>query len=237
MANNLENIDFSPPEAVQQAAQKGLELKDEFGGKGLQEHTVAWARHLADGKPSDPAQARRMRAWFHRHKVDRRSGWDDPPTPGYVAWLLWGGDAAEGWAEDLVDKVEAQGGSDAPMASAKHPPRQRKAKAKAKKKTGTRGAAKKATSRGAASKKTASKKKASKKKASKKKAGRATAARAKTGKKKVARRAATGRKAAGRSAKAGKASARKAAGRSKKTGGRAKKVGARKASGRKKTRR
>lgn len=102
---NKHEIDFTPPKAVQQAAQRGLELKDEHGGKGLRDHTVAWARHLAEGKASEAAEAKRMRAYFRRHKVDKRAGWDEPPTPGYVAWLLWGGDAGQQWAEDLLSLI------------------------------------------------------------------------------------------------------------------------------------
>ena len=33
-----------------------------------------------------------MRAWHARHAVDKRPDWDNPPTPGYVAFLLWGGE-------------------------------------------------------------------------------------------------------------------------------------------------
>jgi hypothetical protein len=42
-----------------------------------------------------------MDAWFARHAVDRRPGWDKDVTPGYVAHLLWGGDAAKRWVREL----------------------------------------------------------------------------------------------------------------------------------------
>jgi hypothetical protein len=41
-----------------------------------------------------------MSAWFARHATDRQAGWDKAgeETPGYVAWQLWGGDAARDWS-------------------------------------------------------------------------------------------------------------------------------------------
>lgn len=49
-----------------------------------------------------------MNAWFARHAVDRKPGWSLPgkETPGYVAWLLWGGDAGRTWAADKVRELE-----------------------------------------------------------------------------------------------------------------------------------
>jgi hypothetical protein len=101
-------INLTPPKPVREACKRGLALKDEFGGKGLREPTVQKARDFVAGKPNDPAHARKMRAWFKRHDVDRRPGWEDPPTPGYVARLLWGGDAGQQWVEKLMERLEAQ---------------------------------------------------------------------------------------------------------------------------------
>jgi hypothetical protein len=42
-----------------------------------------------------------MDAWFARHAVDRRPGWDKDVTPGYVAHLLWGGDEGKRWVRGL----------------------------------------------------------------------------------------------------------------------------------------
>jgi hypothetical protein len=108
MAKASSTINFTPPKAVREACKRGLALKDEFGGKGLREPTVQKARDFVAGKPNDPAHARKMRAWFKRHDVDKRPGWEKPPTPGYVARLLWGGDAGQKWVEQLVSRLEAQ---------------------------------------------------------------------------------------------------------------------------------
>lgn len=48
-----------------------------------------------------------MTSYFARHKVDK-SGKDfnnkDKPSNGYIAWLLWGGDAGKEWAESIKKK-------------------------------------------------------------------------------------------------------------------------------------
>lgn len=106
MAGSKTEIDYTPPKAVQNACKKGLALKDEYGGKGLRAPTLNWAKRFADGKSNEPAHARKMRAWFARHDVDKKDGWDKPPTPGYVARLLWGGDAGQRWVNKLVSQAE-----------------------------------------------------------------------------------------------------------------------------------
>ena len=99
---------WTAPAAVRSALRQGLALRASHGGKGLREETVDWAKKLAAGRRVTEAKARKMRAWFRRHRVDYKKGWDDPPTPGYVAWLLWGGDAGRDWALALVDALAAK---------------------------------------------------------------------------------------------------------------------------------
>lgn len=127
-----------PPKAVMAACKKALALKDDFAGKGLRPHTVQWAQHLAAGKPVPLEEARRMRAYFRRHKVDQRPGWDKPPTPGYVAWLMWGGDAGFAWAERHVARSEQTGQTPAGRAKdAIRPPGAKKKKAATRRKSKT----------------------------------------------------------------------------------------------------
>ncbi len=100
------NINMRPPEGVRSACKRGLALKGEHGGDGLTSAAVAWAKKLAAGQPISTEKARKMNAYFARHKVDRKPGWDSPPTPGYVAWLLWGGDAGRSWSAKLVKQLD-----------------------------------------------------------------------------------------------------------------------------------
>jgi hypothetical protein len=52
-----------------------------------------------------------MASYFARHKIDKRAenfGNDDDPSTGYIAWLLWGGDAGQTWAEEHLKMIESR---------------------------------------------------------------------------------------------------------------------------------
>ncbi len=103
---------FKPPQAVQRAAAKGLELRREYN-RGGTEVGVARARDLSNGKNISWDTIKRMVSYFARHEVDKQGqnwGNDSNPSPGYVAWLLWGGDPGRRWAERIyeVEKDKAE---------------------------------------------------------------------------------------------------------------------------------
>ena len=106
-------IDFSPPEGVRDELRRGLAWHEEgHSGDGLKPETVAWARRIASGENISPDKARKMRAWLARHKADKDGegfspGEDGFPSPGRVAWALWGGDPAVAWSSKLVGQIEA----------------------------------------------------------------------------------------------------------------------------------
>lgn len=106
-------INMKPPDGVREELKRGLAWhKEGKSGKGLVSATVAWARRLAAGQPISPAKAVKMRAWLARHEVDKKGtgykpGDDGFPSPGRVAWALWGGDAAVAWSNKLVGQLEA----------------------------------------------------------------------------------------------------------------------------------
>ena len=70
--------------------------------------TLLWARKAVNGDTLTEDKTRKMNAWFARHSVDRRPNWDKvgEETPGYVAWLLWGGDAGRTWAKKKVEELD-----------------------------------------------------------------------------------------------------------------------------------
>jgi len=109
----LDAIDMSPPKGVREELKRGLEWHEAGkSGKGLVPATVAWARRLASGQPISPAKAVKMHAWLARHEVDKKGqgykpGEEGFPSPGRVAWALWGGDAAVAWSNKLVGQIEA----------------------------------------------------------------------------------------------------------------------------------
>ena len=101
---------WTPPQAVQRAAEKGLKLREEFGRGGTMVG-VARARDLSNGKRIPPETINRMLSYFARHEVDKQAddfGNDDNPSPGYIAWLLWGGDAGQAWANRIEREYPAE---------------------------------------------------------------------------------------------------------------------------------
>ncbi len=108
-----DEINFSPPKGVREELRRGLDWHEEgHSGDGLKPETVAWARRIANGEKISPDKARKMRAWLARHEADKDGegfspGEDGFPSPGRVAWALWGGDPAVAWSEKLVGQMEA----------------------------------------------------------------------------------------------------------------------------------
>lgn len=82
------------------------EASKEGIGSGVQRAT-----NLANGDTVSPETIKKMVAFFARHKKNstlsaehKGEPWNDK---GYVAWLLWGGDAGEKWANKVRGQMEA----------------------------------------------------------------------------------------------------------------------------------
>jgi HK97 family phage prohead protease len=106
-----DHIDFSPPAGVRAEAQKGLDWRSEFG-RGGTAVGIARARDLSNGTNISPDTARRMKAYFDRHEVDKQgTGWSPGeegfPSNGRIAWALWGSDPGYAWARKLVEQLNA----------------------------------------------------------------------------------------------------------------------------------
>ena len=93
------HIDFYPNDTMRDNARRGLELRDEFG-RGGTSVGIARGKQIASGREILPPDVLSMYSYFRRHEVDKRDNWGDPsnPTNGYIAWMLWGGDAGYTWA-------------------------------------------------------------------------------------------------------------------------------------------
>ena len=97
---------FSPPQKVRSNAARGLELRKKFG-RGGTEVGVARARDLSNGKSLPLETINRMVSYFARHEVDKKGeNWGNAsnPSKGYIAWLLWGGDAGKAWANSIAER-------------------------------------------------------------------------------------------------------------------------------------
>ncbi len=103
------HIDFTPPKGVREAARRGLEVRASKppSQRGGTEVGVARARDLANGRTVSPDTARRMKAYFDRHEVDKQGETWDEQGKGWQAWQLWGGDPGRSWADKLVRQMNA----------------------------------------------------------------------------------------------------------------------------------
>jgi hypothetical protein len=116
-AAKYSGIDFTPPQGVQDAARRGLELRKEHGRGGMsaQEASkegigsgVARATTLANGKAVSPSTIPRMAAFFSRHQknfVAPKAG--EKPSNGWISYLLWGGAPGEAWANKVFKQMQA----------------------------------------------------------------------------------------------------------------------------------
>ena len=106
----LSDVDLTPTEEMASAARRGLELRKKHG-RGGTEVGVARARDLSNRKTLSPSTVRRMNSFFARHEVDKEGeGWGKD-SAGWIAHLLWGGDAAKAWAkrkDKELDKAEGK---------------------------------------------------------------------------------------------------------------------------------
>lgn len=80
-------------------------------GRGGTEVGVRRARQLVDGEDLSADDIRSMHSYFARHAVDKDTQthqWasDSDPSAGYIAWLLWGGDAGKAWADAKAKKLD-----------------------------------------------------------------------------------------------------------------------------------
>jgi hypothetical protein len=107
----LSDVDLTPPKGAAEAAARGLELRRKHG-RGGTEVGVARARDLSNRKTLSPSTVRRMHSFFSRHAVDAEGeGWGKD-SAGWIAHLLWGGDAAKAWAKRKVAELDRAEGKD-----------------------------------------------------------------------------------------------------------------------------
>jgi hypothetical protein len=107
------HINFKPPAGAASDAKKAIRWKEEHGSQVKGGTAVGWtrARQLVDGDEMSVETVRRMYKFFQRHEKNKavKPEFRDEPwrDNGYVAWLIWGGDAGKRWAEKLWNQMEA----------------------------------------------------------------------------------------------------------------------------------
>jgi hypothetical protein len=107
---------FTPPQAAQEAARRGLELraKHKRGGLSTREagelgigSGVQRAVNISRGDSLDLETLKMMRGFFNRHEKNKdNKAKDGSPSAGAIAWLLWGGDPARAWVNKTLKDLE-----------------------------------------------------------------------------------------------------------------------------------
>ena len=102
-------VDTVPPKSARNNAQRGLELRKEWG-RGGTSVGVARARDISNGASLSRSTIARMSA-FNRHRdnyqPDKKET-DGGPTAGTIAWLLWGGTTGIEWAQRKLKEIDGK---------------------------------------------------------------------------------------------------------------------------------
>ena len=102
-------VTYKPTSGMASAARRALKWKKE-GNAGGTRVGLARANQLANRENLTSSTVMRMHSFFSRHEVDKRatgfnSGEEGFPSPGRVAWDLWGGDGGQTWAKAKRDQI------------------------------------------------------------------------------------------------------------------------------------
>lgn len=100
---------YTPTDGMASAARRALKWKEE-GRRGGTRVGLARANQLARKESLSASTVMRMHSFFSRHAVDKKaagfnSGEEGFPSPGRVAWDLWGGDAGASWSKQKRDQI------------------------------------------------------------------------------------------------------------------------------------
>jgi len=106
------DIDTKPTEAMAVNGKRALDLRKEYK-RGMTSVGVARANQLIRRDNLTPKTVRRMKSFFARHEVDKkaqgfRRGEKGYPSAGLIAWLGWGGDEGQSWANRKVTQLDKE---------------------------------------------------------------------------------------------------------------------------------
>lgn len=104
---------YFPTDGMKEAAKRALKWKEE-GYKGGTRVGLARANQIVNNENLSDDTILRMYSFFSRHEVDKEaegfnSGEDGYPSPGKVAWDLWGGDAGFSWSTKIRNRLMEEG--------------------------------------------------------------------------------------------------------------------------------
>lgn len=97
---------------MKEAAQRAIDWREQ-GHKGGTQIGATRARQIVSGESMSADTVKRMFSFFARHEVDKKAtgfsaGEDGYPSPGRVAWDLWGGDAGFSWSRRIASSLDVE---------------------------------------------------------------------------------------------------------------------------------
>lgn len=103
---------YTPTDGMAAAARRALKWKAQ-GRRGGTTVGLARANQLVKKEQLSRDTVMRMHSFFSRHAVDKKakgfnSGEEGFPSPGRVAWDLWGGDAGASWSKQKRDQIMSE---------------------------------------------------------------------------------------------------------------------------------
>lgn len=101
---------YIPTSGMKSAARRALEWKKE-GRRGGTRVGLTRANQIVNGENLSESTVMRMFSFFSRHEVNKQatgfnSGEEGFPSPGRVAWDLWGGDAGFSWSRKKSEQIK-----------------------------------------------------------------------------------------------------------------------------------
>ena len=101
---------YKTTDGMKSAARRALQWKKE-GRRGGTRIGLTRANQIVNDESLSESTVMRMYSFFSRHEVDKKatgfsSGEEGFPSPGRVAWDLWGGDAGYSWSRQKAESIK-----------------------------------------------------------------------------------------------------------------------------------
>lgn len=103
---------YSPNDGMKSAAKRALAWHQD-GQRGGTIIGLTRANQIVNGTDLSESTVKRMYSFFSRHEVDKKAtgfsaGEEGYPSPGRVAWDLWGGDAGFSWSRGIAEGLRKE---------------------------------------------------------------------------------------------------------------------------------
>ena len=111
LPKKYEGIKFKPPVSLAKQAQAGLDMRarQSESNKCCTPVGLARARQLINRQELTPSTVKRMKSFFDRHEVDKKSdSWKNGDSKAEQAWKIWGGDTGYRWAKKIVAQMDKE---------------------------------------------------------------------------------------------------------------------------------